>query len=153
MTATPAADSETISLETLEAVLNRVLPGEPGPGARRADAVRCAAWLLGHPAYRDWRRGAADGLKLVDEIALALNGRPFARCAACEQDAALAVVASTPHPQAQRTLSLMIGLAIRGVYADSRYGGNRDREGWRHAGFDPRWDCEPDAPLAGEGDR
>jgi choline dehydrogenase-like flavoprotein len=134
--------------EVLEAALDRILPGGTGPGAKDVSAVRYAEWFLRQSPYRDWHDAILEGIGLIETIAAGLYGAPFARCTYQEQDAAIAVLASVPHPRAQLAMWRLIGLAIRGFLAHPKYGGNRDQIGWRYIGFRPDEELATRVPLA-----
>jgi gluconate 2-dehydrogenase gamma chain len=121
----------------LEAALDRVLPGGDAAGAREADAIRYAEWLITQRPYRHWHESVCHGVALLDTIAVSRHGAPFARCTAAERDAALGAVAAAPHPRAMRFMRVLVTLAIRGFLSDPKYGGNHDQIGWAFIGYAP----------------
>jgi hypothetical protein len=126
--------------QTLEAALDRILPGgETGPGAKDACAIRYAEWFIIQSAYRHWHDVLLAGIGLVDTIAAGLHGKPFVLCTDEEKDTVLDVLASVPHPRAQRLMRLLATLAVRGFLSHPKYGGNRDEVGWRYIGFSARY--------------
>ena len=123
--------------DTLAAAMDRVLPSDHGPGAATANAIGYVDALVA--AGRDARLQGplTRGLALLDGMAMAMHGQPFARCTAAARDAVLRALHRAPHRTTRDFAWLLTRLTLRGFLCDPRHGGNAGGVGWTHIGFVP----------------
>jgi gluconate 2-dehydrogenase gamma chain len=129
--------------QTLQAVLDRLIPPDDYPGAweagvgdylyRQLDGGDLRLLL---PAYRD-------GLNALDVEAEAQYDSRFAALDAAQQDALLHALETgrteTPWPLSpQDFLRMLAHHAAEGYYSDPGNGGNRDEVAWKMIGFEIR---------------
>jgi gluconate 2-dehydrogenase gamma chain len=133
---------ETLALDDaadLEAIAEQVFPSEPGsPGAREAGVVHFVDRALGSFAANraePVRGGLAEITRLVAERHPG-SGR-FADLDAARREAMMPTVAQLP------VFGVLRYLVVAGMFANSSYGGNRDRAGWKLLGFDDRFAWQP----------
>jgi gluconate 2-dehydrogenase gamma chain len=122
---TTLAESEA---RAFEAVAAQIFPSGRLPGAREAGAVYFADGALGSffaDQLTDMQRGLAD----LDRRAHALGGRPFAELDDARQKILLHELEPTPVFQGIWMLTVM------GVFAEPRYGGNREGAAQRLLGI------------------
>jgi gluconate 2-dehydrogenase gamma chain len=124
--------------DLLEAALDRVIPGDDGPGASEAGAVHFVIWFLTQPPFDDWSASIERGLRLLNTTAADRSGKGFVACSLAERDAVMRALMHVPQPGVQRFMRRLVSLAINGFLSDPKYGGNRDGSGWRYIGFVPR---------------
>lgn len=126
-----------VQLLTLAAAMDRILPGEDGPGASSANAVGYVRWLLNEDRNALGLSNLESGLMLLDTIAGALWQRRFVICDAPQRDLVLRRIEGTPHPAVQRFLHQLVDVTLVGFLCPPEYGGNRDRTGWQYLGYRP----------------
>ena len=126
-------------LETLRAVMDRLIPPDEAPGA----------WDAGVGAYlerqfdRDLKHYVQiyqDGLGAIDEEAFARHGQPFVALPTDQQDALLQAVEAGQTVVTWRTpprpfMAAFICHVAEGYYADPGNGGNREAKSWQMIGF------------------
>lgn len=118
---------------TLSAALARLVPPGAGPGAVEAGAVDYVArWLDGGLPIS---RFLADGLDLLEGLAVERCGAGFSTLEPTRQDEVLRALESDPAPQRAGFLRQLVLLALEGSFCHPARGGNRDGAGWRFAGF------------------
>lgn len=151
-----ADDQHYLSSElrpALEAVANRMIPGDAWPSAADGGVL---AYLHRHAgedaaAWRDW---IEPGLWALDEEAAALKQRPFSELTAEEQDELLRELEHErlrSFPVSQKTFfSILLNLVIEGYYGSPSAGGNRDGKSWDMVGFRPGPVSELHEPLREE---
>ena len=122
---------DNAQLATLDAALARLIPSDDGePGAREAQVIRYVERALEgvHSAHLAAYR---QGLRDLDELALARFGAAFAALADARQDAVLR--------DAERAHADFFELArlhaIEVMFGDPRWGGNAQLAGWRLLGY------------------
>lgn len=120
-------------LQTLTAVLARLVPPGAGPGAVEAGAVDYILRRLGGGAGA---RRLAEGLESLDRLASERYGSDFAALEPPRQDEVLRAFEEGGAPNAG-FLRMLVLLALEGSFCHPSRGGNRDGLGWRFAGFDP----------------
>lgn len=131
---TPAWDYLTIEQAAdVIAITSQIIPSDgDGPGAREAGVVffvdrALATWAA------DQREPFTKGLDELNSNA----GRRFARLSTEEQSRLLRDSEKTPFFQMMRTTT------ITGFLADPSLGGNKNKAGWKHIGFDDRFLWQP----------
>lgn len=129
---------------TAAAIFERLFPAdEHGPGASALGVVDYVDRALAG-AYRDSAEVYRVGLAAFDRAARERCGRPFADCAAEQQDALIAdleqgALAGFRAPLAHDFFALLRAHLQEGLFADPAYGGNRDKQGWRLLGHTGIW--------------
>ena len=103
----------------VEAIAEQIIPGGSTPGARDTGVVTFIDRAL--PSL------SAETRALYRNSLAALG--PFSTLAPDAQTSKLKSIETTPFFQAVRTHTIM------GFLADPKYGGNRDRAGWKLIGF------------------
>ena len=130
-----AADAATV-----EAFVERLMPGAPGrPGARDAAVLNYIDLALAGP-YADQQYFYRRGLAALDAYCRSTYGEPFVRLGAARQDAVIAElesgkVSSFTWPTAQAFFNTLRTHTMEGMFADPIYGGNKNFAGWRLVGF------------------
>ncbi|MCC6317997.1 MAG: gluconate 2-dehydrogenase subunit 3 family protein [Gemmatimonadaceae bacterium] len=131
----------------LDAMAQRIVPTTETPGAKEAGVIFFidkALATFDKAALPEVRRGLAD---LRARATRRQRGAAsFAALPVRDQDAILAAIEKTPFFEQMRTATMV------GMFGDPKYGGNRDRIGWKIIGFDPQPVHRPpfgyyDAPL------
>lgn len=134
--ASPTPKWEYLSVEQAAdviAITSQIIPSDgEGPGAREAGVVYfvdrgLATWAA------DQREPFTKGL---DELNAKAEKR-FARLSTEEQTRLLRASEKTPFFQMMRTT------AIAGFLSDPSLGGNRNKAGWKHIGFDDQFQWQP----------
>jgi gluconate 2-dehydrogenase gamma chain len=121
--------------ETVNAICERLIPGDQDPGAGWAGVVRYIDRQLAgkFQRHRDaYRRGIAE----LDRLA----GGRFAQLDAATQDALLATIERTP--ALGPFFELILAHTMQGFYGSPRHGGNREWVSWRMLGI-------PASPVRG----
>ena len=135
--------------QTLEAVLNRIIPPDEYPGAVEAGGIEFITRLI---ETDEPRLGPiyTQGLNSLDEEARLQFQRPFAQLSATEQDALLHLLETGevkgiwPYVGPLTFFSTVIARAWEGYLADPANGGNRDARSWEMIGFLP---CSPESVV------
>ncbi|MBK7117505.1 MAG: gluconate 2-dehydrogenase subunit 3 family protein [Proteobacteria bacterium] len=122
----------------VEAIASQIIPGGDMPGALEAGVIYFIDRALGTffaaelPAFR---RGLANFQR--DFAAHSSTATPFSAVGSARQRAWLHEVDATPFFNTVRRLTLL------GLIALPKYGGNRDRLGWKLIGFEDRHFWQP----------
>ena len=122
----------------VEVIASQIIPGGDMPGAREAGVIYFIDRALGTffaaelPAFR---RGLANFQR--DFAAHSSTATPFSAVGSARQRAWLHEVDATPFFNTVRRLTLL------GLIALPKYGGNRDRLGWKLIGFEDRHFWQP----------
>lgn len=129
-------------IETLKAVVNRMIPPDDWPGGWEAG--------VGDYLFRQFERDLKDkldtyrqGLMALEAEAQAAHGTGFAQLKADQQDALLiqaergAVQTMWPVDPAA-FVTMLADHCAEGFYSDPSNGGNRDEIAWRMIGFEVR---------------
>jgi hypothetical protein len=124
---------------TLEAAMERILPGAAGLGA----GGFAAAALAGRE--RGWWPLVEQGLAVLDGLAEEAGCTDFASAPAQAQDRLLGELAAMPAAPPRAFLRRLVQLTLEGCLADPRHGGNRDGAGWRLVGAAPPGSCRDEA--------
>ena len=132
--------------EVLRAAMDRVLPPGEHAGATEANALGYTDWLFAQERYAGSLARVRTGLALLDSLADGMWGRGFAACTPDERDAVLGRLAEVPLASAQRFFNTLVLLTLNGFLCAPRYGGNRDRAGWRAIGYTPHPNTEGALP-------
>jgi len=121
----------------VEALTQRILPGEYGPGAQAANVMGFFDWAVSKRFFRAYRASIETGLDFIESLARRRYTNGFAECSPSQQDSLLRELESISHPAAQHFLEIVIDTTLAGFLCDPRYGGNRETIGWRFTAFDP----------------
>lgn len=120
---------------TLRAVVERILPGDQGPGAAATDAAAGFEGALLHPVFRGMRPGIEAVLDRLQAQAAKLYGRDFPACAPGERDELLRALEQDPNPWTRLLFRSLIGFTVEGFLGDPIHGGNREFLGWQTIGL------------------
>jgi hypothetical protein len=123
--------------DALGAMVNCVLPG-----ATDAGALDYIDYWFTRPPLDSFQHQFDLACVLVNRAAGKRHGKAFSRCAAPEQDAILRELRlGTLHPKfdGKSFFERLITITIESFLGDPKYGGNRDRVGWRFIGWEPCW--------------
>jgi hypothetical protein len=128
---TPLSDREK---SILAAAVDRLLPGAADAGVPEY----ISHWLAMEP-FQGLRRFIGAGLGYLDKLAEKRFKKSFDSSAPDEKDALLEKLAAET-PRAGRFNSRLLfqklmELTLEGYLSDPKYGGNRDRVGWRFIGL------------------
>jgi gluconate 2-dehydrogenase gamma chain len=125
---------------TLNAIADRLIPGDDQPGAAWAGAVNfidrhLTAHLRKH--QQTYRRG----LMGLDAFVTAKYGKPFVELTPAQQDEALTLAEEGktvrevwPPAHARELFNLVLNHTMQSFYGDPRHGGNREAVSWRMLG-------------------
>lgn len=125
---------------TVNAIADRLIPGDEQPGAAWAGAVnfidrQLTAHLRKH--QQTYRRGLIG----LDHFASSKYRKPFGELSPAEQDEVLASMEAGETPpgvwqaaQAREFFNLVLSHTMQSFYGDPRHGGNRDAVSWRMLG-------------------
>lgn len=120
---------------SLQAVVERLLPGTDGPGAAGAAVAVALEGALRHRSLRGLRRGIERVLDRLQSQAGELYAKAFSECAPGEQDDLLRAVERDPDPWTRFLFRTLIGLSLEGLLGDPVHGGNREYRGWQAMGL------------------
>lgn len=130
-TGVPLSDEEK---RTLSAVVERLLPGAVAAGV--PDYIDY--WLSQRP-FRSVRNYVSHGATQLSRLSKREFGRAFADCPAQQQDTLLGRFAEGKvrfgNFNGQIFFQQMMELTLEGFLSDPKYGGNKDRVGWRFIGI------------------
>jgi gluconate 2-dehydrogenase gamma chain len=120
------------------AACDRVFPADEDPGAVQLGVVDYIDNRLARTDKRSVRarRRFTHGLGLLSDWALAHGNKDFLALDADAQDVTLASLAAEGGDDGYAFVRQLVLLTMEGVFADPSYGGNKDRGGWKIAGFD-----------------
>ncbi|MGO9228689.1 MAG: gluconate 2-dehydrogenase subunit 3 family protein [Bryobacteraceae bacterium] len=110
---------------TLEAICDRLIPGDRDPGAVWAGAVEFIDRQLGGP-YRRYRRAYGEGLARAESLSRKMFGKPMGELT---DDDRLAVVKRIEQ-DARPFFEMVLAHTMQGFYGSPRHGGNRDYASW-----------------------
>ena len=120
--------------KTLSAVIERLLPGAVAAGV--PDYIDY--WLSQRP-FRSVRNYAAHGAMQLSRLSKREFGKSFVDCSAQQQDTLLGRFAEGRIQigkfKGQVFFQQMMELTLEGFLSDPKYGGNKDRVGWRFIGI------------------
>jgi gluconate 2-dehydrogenase gamma chain len=120
--------------ETIAAAMDRLLPG-----AVEAGVPEYFDHWLTERSFRLVRNYFSHGARHLEGSARKQHGKPFAGCTGEQQDAILKSFAAGDFKAGKFDGSVffqqLMELALEGYLSDPRYGGNRDRVGWRWIGI------------------
>ena len=120
------------SAADIGAIAEQVLPSDDGPGAKEAGVIFFidrALTTFDSDQQDAYRKGIAD--------LRSRSGGSFAALLGERQMEILHAIEKTEFFEQVRTHTLL------GFLGDPSYGGNRDKVGWRHIGFDDRMFWQP----------
>ncbi len=121
----------------LSAACDRVLPKDEDPGALEANVPVYIDRILQTPELRKMKDDFIPGLAALDRRAMRQFNKPFAECAAAQQDTLItAFKNSDPKSGEARWYEMLIVLSLEGFLGDPSYGGNKDQVGWALVGFE-----------------
>lgn len=141
---------------TIEALAERIMPGEPGsPGARDAKVVRYIDGAL-NEASQDLQTSYRSGIDDLNSRCLSEQGQVFAELGEALQDQILRDLGGTASssvpgadPKVGHSLRTFFAIVrehtLQGMFCDPEYGGNYELAGWRLVGFPgAQWGYGPD---------
>jgi hypothetical protein len=121
--------------QTLEAVVDRILPGTDGPGAAATAVAAAFERAMLHRSLRGVRHGIEQLLDRLQAQAGELYAREFSQCDPGAQDEMLRALEQDPNPWTRFVFRSLIGLSLEGLLGDPVHGGNRDGGGWQAIGL------------------
>lgn len=130
-------------LNTLRAVVDRIIPPDDYPGAWEAGVGDYIARQL-EGDLRPLQRMYREGLAGLNAEAIAQHGTGFATLTAEQQDALLrrveaGNVQTSWAVSPARFFSLLVNHTVEGFYSDPGNGDNRDGIAWQMIGFQDRY--------------
>ena len=120
------------SAADVAAIAGQILPSDDGPGAKEAGAI----YFIDR-ALTTFDSDKQDAYRAGLKDLRARAGGSFAALASGKQIELLHVIEKSDFFDLVRTHTLL------GFLADPSYGGNRDKIGWKHIGFDDRTMWQP----------
>ncbi len=121
--------------QTLEAVVDRILPGAHGPGAAATAVAAAVERAMLHRALRGVRRGIEQLLDRLQAQAGELYAKEFSQCDPDARDELLRALEQDPNPWTRFVFRSLVGLSLEGLLGDPVHGGNRDFRGWQAVGL------------------
>jgi hypothetical protein len=137
MTAEPLFVFTPERQRTLAAVVERILPGTDGPGARETAVATALERALQHRFFLALRGAFEQWLDLLDAQARQRDAKAFAACGAGDQDELLRAIEQGPNPWTRVLFRSLIALSLEGLLGDPIHGGNTDFRGWAAIGLQP----------------
>ena len=116
-------------------MVDRILPGTDGPGARTTAVAVSVERAMLHRTFRGLRPGIESMLDRLHAQARQLHGTEFSACAPAEQDDLLRDLERDPNPGVRFLFRALIGFSLEGLLGDPIHGGNRDFIGWSAIGL------------------
>lgn len=121
---------------TLQAVVERILPGTDGPGAAETAVVVGFERAVQHRSLRGLRPGIDKILDLLESQAGAMHERGFSACAPDAQDDLLRALEDDQNPMIRFLFRCLIEFSVEALLGDPVHGGNRDSLGWKAIGLE-----------------
>src|SRR5262245_5453208 len=122
---------------TLAAVVERILPGTDGPGARETAVATALEHAMQHRFFLALRGGIEQLLDLLDAQAKQRCASSFADCGAGAQDELLHAIEQSANPGTRWLFRSLIALSLEGLLGDPIHGGNKNCRGWTSIGLQP----------------
>jgi gluconate 2-dehydrogenase gamma chain len=135
--------------KTIDAIVQRILPSDDGPGAREAGVIAFIDRQLASPPLSPLAPVVVELAKQIELHAQKAHGRAYTELSAADQDAMVAKLS-----RAELSLSLperplydaLHSLTLEGFLSDPNHGGNADQVGWKYVDFAEPTLREPGAP-------
>ena len=135
----PLQALNTVEALELEAMVAQIFPTDETPGAKEAGIIHFIDQAI------------VEGLDLMEEDLLRTGVQELSlgvgamypaaeRFSELSQEQQIAYLKSVEHTE---FFQLVNDLTITGMFVHPKYGGNRDKIGWNHLGFDNRHNWEP----------
>jgi gluconate 2-dehydrogenase gamma chain len=125
----------------VEAMTGRIIPSQDSPGAIEADCVNFIDKALAHEEKAELAM-IQQSIATLNQYSLTTNKLIFCDCTPADQDKLLISLEddqldSWPSTAGQSSefFGFVRALTIMGFLADPKYGGNRDYNGWKLAGY------------------
>ena len=119
---------------TIDAVVDTILPG-----AKAAGVSSFIAYWMARKPFEATRRFLLRGLKIVDRQAIRRHKQRFDACPTAEREGILEAVSENKVGEDGFNAALfyqqLVELTLEGYLSHPKYGGNRDRAGWRFIGI------------------
>jgi hypothetical protein len=131
----PTAPLSAERRRTLEAMVQRILPGTRGPGAAETGVAVAVETALQHRAWRASRPWIERTLDQLQARAGARDGCEFCACTPDAQDDLLRTLERDPNPVLRQVFRCFVVLSLEGLLGDPRHGGNRDFRAWKAMGL------------------
>ena len=126
----------------LDAMLDRIIPGDEDPGAREAGVVYFIDRQLTGP-YRRNQQDYRKGLKKLQATSKAVHGKSFDELSPQDQTAILERLETNDvppqiwsKPSAASFFNLVVNHAMQGFYGSPIHGGNKDFASYKMLGID-----------------
>ncbi len=120
--------------ETIAAAVDRLLPG-----AKAAGVPEYFDHWLSEESFRPVRNYFSHGARHLDGTARKLHGKVFVKCSGEQQDEILKTFSAGDFKAGKFDGTVffrqLMELTLEGYLSDPKYGGNRDRAGWRWIGI------------------
>lgn len=117
---------------TLEAVVERLIPSDDGPGAREAGVIDYIDRALATRYHARLRKPFRAFCDEVEETARAEWGGAFTDLDESDQDDVLVAMQGS-----NATFDDVLEFTLEGFLCDPRHGGNRNEVGWNFIGYKP----------------
>lgn len=141
---------QEVEARILDAMLDRIIPGDEDPGAREAGVIYFIDRQLAGP-YQRYQQDYRIGLKNVQATSEAVHGVSFDQLSPQQQTAILERLEENDvspeiwsDPSAASFFSLVANHAMQGFYGSPIHGGNKDFASYRMLGIDLPIDYEGD---------
>lgn len=121
----------------LSAAVERILPGSVAAGA-----LAFIDYWLRRPPMNTFQHQFNIGGVLLNRTARQYCRTPFAGCSAEQQDAVLAQFQRgtvSPRFNSKSFFERLATLTLESYLGDPKYGGNKERAGWKSIDWDPCW--------------
>lgn len=128
---------------TLDAWVERLIPGDESPGAREAQVARYIDIQLTRFFKRDQKR-YREALAAMEAASRKAHGKAFSEMGADQQTALLEAIEAGRGDKGvwgadggKGAFEMVLNHAMQGFYGDPRHGGNKDYASWTMVGLKP----------------
>lgn len=131
----PTAPLSAERRRTLEAMVQRILPGSRGAGAAETGVAVAVETALQH---RVWRAGRPWIERTLDQLQARAHAHGVGEFCACPpevQDDLLRTLEHDPNQVFRLVFRSLVVLSLEGLLGDPRHGGNRDFRAWQAMGL------------------
>ncbi len=133
-----AAPLQTFSpaeAKLVEALCDRIIPADEGPGAKDAGVLYYLDRQLAGPLKR-FAATYKTNLPLVDEACRTAEGKPFLELSSTSQTGFLRGLEASGAPELRSFFRIVVDQAMQGFYGSPSHGGNRDAASWKMLGIE-----------------
>ncbi|GMQ82237.1 MAG: hypothetical protein BMS9Abin05_1682 [Rhodothermia bacterium] len=139
LAAAPLKALNNVEALELEAIAAQIFPSDETPGAREAGII----YFIDQAILNGMQKGEEEILRQgVLDLQLGVGDMypTVGRFSALSNEQQIEYLRSIENT---RFFNLMRNLTLTGMFVHPKYGGNRDKIGWKHLGFDDKYAWQP----------